>query len=985
MRFNFLNKLDADDIFISYSREDGETYLDGLSDALTKLEFACFDDRQGTDAGPLPPQTLFRKIRNCRTLILLATPGAIRKSKYLAEEVRHFADANGTTRIVAVSFDKDDKELDDWSSAEWYDLVNGKSRARELPERLESGKPSPTVVSRIEKKSDYLKSKDRLRKYRNQAFAGFLALVVAIIAAGGVAWYQLRRAAAATANANAETQRAKDATEAADLARAQAKTAQDAADLADKKAKEQTTIAELAAKDAKEKTKLAEEASRKAQEAQHTARAAQAEANRQQSIAEARSLANRSQTLLRQRPEEVPRSISLAVASMKKSSAVGLHAVEADSALRENLALFPTLRSTYQYAQGEGLGDVAAITLSPDGKHFALVNNEKLRVYESGTQTLLKEVDCKCSKIALNSGATRAAAIMNEGGINMFELKTGGSRILTLAEDESPEHLALSPGGQYLALTARLGEGEGQHSKVSVWEVASGKLIKSFDDYVDTPGDKKTDAAASEVGGGGQTGDKPAEGCGDLKLNMLIYDVAFGPSGNLAVGGKDNSPQGVRLAGQVVLWNLLLRAEGVEADRKLTAADFANYLIVQQQAQVNAVTPGTDDTYFATDTGVWKRLTGRIEFEPIARLPHELTPPLTAQIAKLAFGPDGKSLTLVRTTEGDQHSKDNDEGVLETWDATGHRDAVSAFQPKEIVNAGFKPGAELVVAMTGQPSSEEMARVYNASDGQMTESLTFKPESSDTALKSVSPSADFIINVENGVAVVWDVWQKTKVSVTLDDTLQDVKHTTISPGGKFFALSGKDKNGGQSVVVYSSSGGSYQFWKSIPQHKDLDLGEMLLSADGQRLVVINTYVCSFPRVWDVSNERDVSPEILTDCNEVVKPGAAFLYDVGQMALSRDGRFLVMSDLDNRTRLLDLSEGRKAKLIPLVDNALVTSLAFSPNGQYLGIGSDEGFLYVFETGKRVDEIARLQHTGRVTTVTFSRQVRGDREQRAKPLQ
>jgi len=101
MPFNLLKNLDADDIFISYSR-DGETNLDGLSDELTKPGFACFDDRQGTDAGPLPPETLFRKIRSCRTLALLETPGAIRKSKYLAEEVRHFAETNGTTRIIAV-------------------------------------------------------------------------------------------------------------------------------------------------------------------------------------------------------------------------------------------------------------------------------------------------------------------------------------------------------------------------------------------------------------------------------------------------------------------------------------------------------------------------------------------------------------------------------------------------------------------------------------------------------------------------------------------------------------------------------------------------------------------------------------------------------------------------------------------------------------------------------------------------------------------
>ena len=35
MAFNFLKSLDADDIFISYSREDGSAYLTGLDAALS--------------------------------------------------------------------------------------------------------------------------------------------------------------------------------------------------------------------------------------------------------------------------------------------------------------------------------------------------------------------------------------------------------------------------------------------------------------------------------------------------------------------------------------------------------------------------------------------------------------------------------------------------------------------------------------------------------------------------------------------------------------------------------------------------------------------------------------------------------------------------------------------------------------------------------------------------------------------------------------
>src|SRR5919109_465631 len=105
MVLQFLKSLDADDIFISYARADGSAYLTGLDAALSAKQFSCFTDRRGTDAGSLPPETLFRKVRLCKTLVLLATPAAVEKPEFIAEELGEFAKANGTSRIICVSFD----------------------------------------------------------------------------------------------------------------------------------------------------------------------------------------------------------------------------------------------------------------------------------------------------------------------------------------------------------------------------------------------------------------------------------------------------------------------------------------------------------------------------------------------------------------------------------------------------------------------------------------------------------------------------------------------------------------------------------------------------------------------------------------------------------------------------------------------------------------------------------------------------------------
>lgn len=221
MALGFLKSLDADDIFISYSRDDGEAYLTGLDAALSNLGFSCFTDKRGTDANRLPPATLFEKIRLCKTLVLLGTPGALSRPENIMPEVREFAEANGTSRIIVVSFDRKTESpaataIADWSNAPWYKYVEGKSREREDANALKTGEPSPFVVNSITKASDYMKSKDRLRRYRNRALAGFLGLLVAGLAAGGFAVYGFVQAHNATNEAQAAKTQAKDERDKAD-------------------------------------------------------------------------------------------------------------------------------------------------------------------------------------------------------------------------------------------------------------------------------------------------------------------------------------------------------------------------------------------------------------------------------------------------------------------------------------------------------------------------------------------------------------------------------------------------------------------------------------------------------------------------------------------------------------------------------------------------------------------------------------------------
>jgi hypothetical protein len=405
---NFLKSLYADDIFISYSRKDGAAYLTGLDAALSKRGFSCFTDKRGTDAGKLPPETLYSKIRACKTLVLLATPKALEKPQNIAPEITHFANANGTSRIICVSFDQDE-EFGDWENTPWYTHVEGKAREREHPSTLKTGEPSEKVVEQIVAASDYMKSKDRLRRYRNSALSVLGVLVIAIIGAAIVAGLMFRKAAAEKERAAVETAKANEATQAAAEATANAEKSLSQALNAQMEAGMAQLGAEIAKADASEQKKLAEAAAEQA-------RQQRARAQEQQTIAKVRALANSSQTLLR-RPQEVQRSMSRALEAMKLSDSLKMHILEADTALRDNLTLLGRLQTFFKVEPNE------VVALSPDGRHLLQhkydvdKNEHKAYIFTVGNNILLKQFAYPedAYEAALSSNLKYAAVNTPEG------------------------------------------------------------------------------------------------------------------------------------------------------------------------------------------------------------------------------------------------------------------------------------------------------------------------------------------------------------------------------------------------------------------------------------------------------------------------------------------------------------------------------------------------------------------------------------------
>jgi WD40 repeat protein len=939
MAFKFLKSLDADDIFISYSRADGGGYVKGIIAALSKEGFSCFSDKFGTDANRLPPETLYQKVRNCKTLVLLGTPKALEKQENIAPEVIEFAKANGTARIVPVSFDLG-MDLADWSTTRWYPQVEGKSREREDVNTLTTGEPSPAIVASIATASNYMKGKDRLRKYRNRALAGFVGLLVAGLLAGAFAFYgfrQARNSSIAAQNAQAEASQTiakahEDAEKAVKQAQLDIQVAKDNAQIkiqkAEDEAKTKIDKADILAKAADEKRVKAERLQANAQ----------AEAQRQQTIGSSRSLANRAQTMLRQRPTEIPRSLSLAVDSLKKSADIGVHVIEADSAVRDTLALFPHLSSRQKYTD-------SVSALSPDGRYYAVSLGEKLRIWEPNSENSPKEIDCECSTVALSSKPLRVATV-TEGGIKIFDVEdSSSSHLVKLAEGISAEKIALSPDGSYLAIVSVEGE-DVRFSKMWVINTATGKIVKAADG---DPEAQPADDSAKNSNAGGDIGSLGV----DLS-SMAINDIAFARNGDLAVGGKSQFTAGGKIGGKVIIWPV--------PDEGLSDSSFSDPEVIAQESEVYAVAPGTDISYFATDQGVWKRSSGKNNYEAVARLPR-FPEEAGSQIERMAFSPDAERLAVVRSISGLVDDPEPEEKhIWELWDGIAQSEVTKVFHGAEISHVGFKPESQFVSTMTDKFSSEEPARVFQTDTGSEVAKggMTLAPE--DNVIY-FSPDAAFLIAAGDESIQILDAWEQKRTTVQFSQALQKVEVAALSPGGNTLALTGPDSGGGQAIVVYRKNGDTYAEWKRLPQNNAIE--KMVLSADGQRMAVLYHNDSNFARVFDLDTGKDVMTRKLEQ-----------LTDVKIIMLSPDGRFFVAvdrtaeragADRPNRTQLLDLTKGVTT---PLLDDTLVECISFSPDGRYLGLGSDEGNVHVFATSAPEDEIARLQHIGRITAIAFS---------------
>ncbi len=715
---------------------------------------------------------------------------------------------------------------------------------------------------------------------------------------------------------------------------------------------QQAVTAKTVAEDARvEAEQLRDEAEAARQEAETQRALAEQEAEKQRQIALAAQLAAQANLIREQRAELLPRSILLAVESLRRfPSVIG------EEALRGGLVLLPQPLSSVRADAA-----IEMTKFSPDGRLAAAGDAQgNGYLWDTSTGQIVGKwsQDAAINSLAFSPDGTKLASGGADAMVRLMSLPEG--KLLHQFAVPSPLwDVVFSPDGQMLATATTSGD-------VRLWDVTSGQVVARLPHpasvwQVAFSPDGRFFATACDDGltrvwllGGMLNAQSLAVGEGgtllrprfQLEQGASVAVLAFSPQGQwLATGGDDSSVrlwdlisgrQLARMAYDGPVVTLAFSPDGTRlvagsldyTARVWSLPDGVEIASVQHSAEVTAVAFAPNGRTVASagldhTARVWN-------IAPSLASPG-LQPQQVARVVQgdaiysVQFDPTGRRLL---TGSAD--------GMARVWELTGTDPRVYHVQRDWINSVAFSADGTRLVS----GSDDGSVVVWRVADGGSVVSMTHRGPVYAVAF---SPDGSKIASGGgDGVAVVWDARSGTEISRQVHRGA--VLAITFSPDGRTVLSAGADGD----VRIWDAQSGEVQQRLAHPG----SVWAVAFSPDGTMAATggeDNTV-----HLWDVQHEREM--------RRLEHPDT-----VWAVAFSPDGKKLVSGCADGMARVWDI---RSAKaMVQVVHENWVTGVAFSPDGAWCVSGSDDSTARVWnaDTG---EEIAWLMHTRSVRAVAFS---------------
>jgi RNA polymerase sigma factor (sigma-70 family) len=589
---------------------------------------------------------------------------------------------------------------------------------------------------------------------------------------------------------------------------------------------------------------------------------------------------------------------------------------------------------------------ITSLAFTPDGKRLVSHGGDGIRAWDAATG---REVGT----------ALRESAGWTEGGV----LTCDGKTVVGL--EHSPNHFRarvrsasdlkplrefaidrpyllfrVSPDGKYLA-----GARHDQDRTIDLWDIASGKQIRSWDAH-----DRRIWTLQFSADG------KTLVTCGEDKA-VRFWDVATGKQGRAITGYPDVvgvvalSPDGSRLAtvgmtesspgvgswpraSRVRLWDV---AAGREI-AQLTVPPKGSYYVADMAFAADGkalVTSGPDDKvhfWGAADGKELRRL-------DVGELP-----------GAIALSPKGDALAVA---VGDK--------TIRLIDVAAGKDAVSfSGHQRGLLALAITPGGRTVVTADGHSA----IRLWGPTTGRERGRLEVG-EGPGWVLRLLGDGTSLLSRDADGALRVWDLAtgrERRRFNVPLAGRA----FFDVSPDGKTVAgaVSEGDREYAVALVELATGRVSHKLRGPWPCGG-------AFTPDGRTLVA--WYFDRTARVWDAVGGRKLREVRLEHAAEP-RPAGRGSFAPYPAALSPDGRLLAHANPDNQTppylALHELATGKAVRVLDQLPDR-VSALAFSPDGRALAWGGrNDRSVHLVEVATGRERHIFRGHKGAFTALAFA---------------